>query len=197
MTGATKDKRKRHAVWMASGAVLLGIAVIAGAAMLFGDDEQPASPASAGEGAIDATPAQDVPQVVTPPAVGDRSEADEYRAAVVAVNGEIAEQLDALTRQLVVPSYGDPVWLADTRSVLARMSITAAKARSIEAPTAFEPAHTVWLEGVDACTWAADNLTVAIEGPDEALIGQCNDRLVTASYRFQEATRLMQQATAE
>jgi hypothetical protein len=73
------------------------------------------------------------------------------------------------------------------------MRLSAKDARALQPPDEFETAHDVWMAGIDAYEWVAENMAVAIHGPDEELLRTCNERLRAASASFERATALMSQ----
>lgn len=137
-----------------------------------------------------------VPAPVQAPPTGPpiQSTTNDYRIAVIAVNDEIAAQLGDLTDLMVVPQYDNATWLEQMTTVLTAMQASADRARTITPPEGFAAAHAVWLDGIAAYEWTAENMAVAIHGPDYALLDQCNQRLTDASAAFRQATELMNAA---
>jgi hypothetical protein len=111
---------------------------------------------------------------------------------VISLNGEIAGNLDRLSRQLVTARYDDETWVLQTESVLAAMKEDARQAREMRAPGVLQAAHKAWMEGIEAYDGAATLMGQAIKGPDEGLMMGATQRLEEASRKMQLATVMLE-----
>lgn len=195
MTHSRTVRRSLKRAWLTATLIIVVGGVVLGVTLMGDGDSKvsadvPHASGSLGSSAGEA-PSAVAPSMGAPAPVGERSDADNYRADVVACNSAIGQQLDALTRQLVNVKYSDAGWADETNVILGRMAATADQARDIRPTPDFAESHAVWLEGIESYAWVADNMGSAIADRDDELLMKCSERLAIASGKFKEAAGLM------